>query len=186
MSHKEVSGNFVSYVHHYVQGGDIMPMPAGTDAVTIIEFADVAHLAASKVSAPYLDFVGPDEDNFRDEAGSRAYRAVPQIVLERPNDTPVKLLVFHKQRFDDFAIQFQNRFVEISHSFGQIISNQLTPTSPPQASDFVVMDEICLIDPTVAENTCRELKTVAVSMGLAPITVLITQPKPFVQGMKNV
>ena len=186
MSHKQVSGNFLSYVHHYVQGGDTMPMPAGADAITIIEFADVAHLAASKVSAPYLDFVGPDEDNFRDEAGSCAYRAVPQIVQERANDTLVKLLVFHQQRSDDFAIQFQTRFVDISQSFGHIISNQLTPIGPPHAGDFVVMDEIYLIDPTVAENTCRDLKTMAVAMGLAPITVLITQSKSFVQGMKNV
>ena len=186
MSYEEVSGNFLSYVHHYVQGGDTMPMPAGADAVTIIEFRDIAHLAASKVSAPYVNFVGPDEDNFRDEAGSRAYRALPQIVQDGPNDTLVKLLIFHQQQSDGFAIEFQNRFVEISQSFGRIINNQLAPAGPPQVGDFVVMDEISLIDPTVAENTCRDLKATAVSMGLAPITVLITQPKQFVQGMKNV
>lgn len=186
MSHKEVSGNFLSYVHHYVEGGDVMPSPAGEDAVTIVEFADVAHLAASKASAPYIDFVGPDEDNFRDEAGSRAYRAVPQIVQQGPNDTPLKLLVFHQQQSNDFAIQFHVRFVEVSQSIGRIVSNQLIPVGPPKGGEFVAMDEISLIDPTVAEIMCRNLKTTAMTMGLAPITVLITQARPFVQGIENV
>jgi hypothetical protein len=180
MSYEEVSGNFLSYVHHYVQGGDTMPMPAGADAVTIIEFTDIAHLAASKVSASYVNFVGPDEDNFRDEAGSRAYRAVPQIVLDGPNDTPVKLLVFHRQSSIGFAAHFLARFGKTSFSFGQIVSNQLTPVGHPQADDFFALDEFCLIDPTDAKNMCRDLKKTAESIGLAPIAVLITQPKVFV------
>jgi hypothetical protein len=180
MSCKEVSGNFLSYVHHYVVGGDTMAEPAGADAVTVIEFADIAHLAASKSSAPYLDLVGPDEDNFREEAESRAYHALPQIALEGPNDTPVNLLVFHRQRSSDFVAQFLARFEETAFGFGQIVSNQLTPLGPPQAGDFSAMEEFSLRDPTEAENMCRDLKMTAESLGLAPITVLITQPKVFV------
>jgi hypothetical protein len=180
MSCKEVSGNFLSYVHHYVVGGDTMAEPAGADAVTMIEFADVTHLAASKASAPYLDLVGPDEDNFREEAESRAYRAVPQIALQGPNDTPVKLLVFHDQHSNDFVARFLARFEEIAFSFGQIVSNQLTPLGPPQAGDFFALEEFSLLDPTEAENMCRDLKKTAESSGLAPITVLIAQPKIFV------
>jgi hypothetical protein len=180
MSHKEVSGNFLSYVHHYIEGGDKMPTTAGVDAVTIIEFADATHLAASTSSTPYLDLIGPDEDNFREEAESRAYRAVPQIVLDGPNDTPVKLLVFHRQSSNGFAAHFLARFGKTSFSFGQIVSNQLTPVGHPQADDFFALDEFCLIDPTDAKNMCRDLKKTAESIGLAPIAVLITQPKVFV------
>jgi EthD domain len=180
MSYKDVSGNFLSYVHHYVEGGDIMAEPAGADAVTVIEFADIAHLAASKSSAPYLDLVGPDEDNFREEAESRAYRAVPGIVLEGSSDTPVKLLVFHHQHSNDFVAQFLARFEETTFSFGQIVSSQLTPLGPPKAGDFFALEEFSLLDPTDAENMFRDLKKIAESFGLAPITVLITRPKVFV------
>jgi hypothetical protein len=136
MSLKDVSGNFLSYVHHYVEGADITAEHARADAVTMIEFADVAHLAASKASASYIELVSPDEDNFRDEAESRAYRAIPQIVLEGLNDTPIKLLVFHRQHSNDFAAHFLARVGKTSSRFGQIVSNQLTPIGPPQAGFF--------------------------------------------------
>jgi hypothetical protein len=90
MKFPDVSGGFTEYVHHYVESASTLR--AGCDAVTNISFASVADLAASKASENYRLHVGPDEDNFRDEAESRAYSGVARVIRDGPRDAPCKLL----------------------------------------------------------------------------------------------
>ena len=106
MAEPEVSGRFVTYVHHYAQVPDIaMPVLDDRDAVTIIRFATLADLAASKAAAGYRDVVGPDEDNFRDIEGSVALLVREAESLCGTDDALLKLFVFRTVgNFSDDAL----------------------------------------------------------------------------------
>lgn len=93
----EVSGRFASYVHHYAQ--DLVPANDGRnlpdrDALTIIRFPTLADLVASKANAAYRERIGPDEDNFREIAGSVALLADEIEVAAGVDDAPHKLFIF--------------------------------------------------------------------------------------------
>lgn len=103
----DVSGGFITYVHHYALGLD-----AGTqvlddrDAVTIIRFAEFADLVASKSARAYREVVGPDEDNFREIEGSVALFVREIDVLAGADDAPRKLFVFRAvQAVSDDALR---------------------------------------------------------------------------------
>ncbi|NKJ02351.1 EthD domain-containing protein [Novosphingobium sp. SG707] len=85
LAHPDVSGPFQRYIHHYVD--ETFPLPDGytpleRGAVTLISFADMAGLVASKQSTAYIEVVGPDEDNFRDEAGSQALMVDENVIID--------------------------------------------------------------------------------------------------------
>lgn len=93
----DVSGRFVSYVHHYAQDMPAVPgakVLADRDAVTIIRFASLADMVASKASDAYRDRVGPDEDNFRELDGSIALFADETVVAPGIEQAERKLFVF--------------------------------------------------------------------------------------------
>lgn len=98
MAHPEASDVFRSYVHHYAL--DEGPEPfgekllAGRDAVTIIRFASPADIVRSKGSAAYRDLIGPDEDNFRDLAGSVALRGTEEIIVPDAPEADRKVFLF--------------------------------------------------------------------------------------------
>lgn len=84
LAHADVSGPFERYVHHYIDETFGLPdgfVPLERGAVTLICFADMAGMVASKQSVGYINVVGPDEDNFRDEAGSQALMVDENVVI---------------------------------------------------------------------------------------------------------
>jgi hypothetical protein len=93
----DVSGRFVTYVHHYAQD---LPASAGAtvlddrDAITVIRFRSMADLAASKASAAYRESVGPDENNFRELDGSVALIARELEVVPGLDNGSRKLFIF--------------------------------------------------------------------------------------------
>jgi EthD domain len=96
VSHPAVSSGFRSYVHHYTQDCPVVHELEGRDAVTVIRFAGFADMAASKANSAYRDSVGPDEDNFRELAGSLALFADEREVSPAADDATKKLFVFRR------------------------------------------------------------------------------------------
>ncbi|NBC34993.1 hypothetical protein GTZ99_00295 [Novosphingobium sp. FSY-8] len=98
MAHADVSGGFRAYVHHYAldEADPVFAAPAleGRDALTIIRFAQIADMIASKASAGYRDVVGPDEDNFRELDGSVAMLLAESVVRAGGDSAARKLFVF--------------------------------------------------------------------------------------------
>ena len=85
MAHPEASGMFRSYVHHYTLDDGVAPFGrpvlADRDAITIIRFDSPQDIAVSKGSAAYRQVIAPDEDNFRDLAGSVALHGTETVLL---------------------------------------------------------------------------------------------------------
>ncbi|MCX7282697.1 MAG: EthD domain-containing protein, partial [Novosphingobium sp.] len=90
----DVSGGFTGYVHHYAHDHQVEPALAGRDAITVIRFGDIADMVASKASVAYRDRVGPDEDNFRELAGSVALFAQERVAAPGGDQAASKLFVF--------------------------------------------------------------------------------------------
>lgn len=96
----DVSGRFVSYVHHYSENPPAhmgIPTLDDHDAITIIRFAEMTDLAASKASAGYRERVGPDEDNFRELDGSVALIARELEIVPDLDNVSRKLFIFRTQ-----------------------------------------------------------------------------------------
>jgi EthD domain len=98
--HPDVSGYFRRYQHHYAVDATVPPFGIvgleGRDALTVICFDDMAAMITSKASAGYRDAIGPDEDNFREEAGSITLSAVETMVIPADPDATQKLFIFRK------------------------------------------------------------------------------------------
>lgn len=90
----EVSGGFTGYVHHYAQDMADAALLEDRDAVTVIRFAEIAAMVASKASEGYRLRVGPDEDNFREMDGSVALFASERVAAPGIADAVAKLFVF--------------------------------------------------------------------------------------------
>nr|WP_276509798.1 EthD domain-containing protein [Novosphingobium taihuense] len=90
----QVSGKFASYVHHYTLDCAATPALDERDAITVIRFAAIADMVASKASEAYQNRVGPDEDNFRELAGSVALFAEECEVAPGADQAEAKLFVF--------------------------------------------------------------------------------------------
>ena len=104
VSEPDVSGGFLSYVHHYTQ--DIAPLQGAAvlpdrDAVTVIRFPSLAALGASKANAAYRDRISPDEDNFREIEGSVALFAQEEEIVSGLHSAPFKLFLFRPSLAND-------------------------------------------------------------------------------------
>jgi EthD domain len=181
MKHLDVSGGFTEYVHHYVENAS--GLRAGCDAVTIISFASAADLGASKASQNYRLHVEPDEDNFRDEAESRAYSGTPNIIRDGPRDTPHKLLIFRKLRNGaDAPVAWESHVAEVlgrgQPDVARVVVNRLSPLGGQH--DFDILDEIGLS--STANSAAIEAVLAAAPGGLlaGPGVALVTRPKIFV------
>jgi hypothetical protein len=181
MKYPDVSGGFTEYVHHYVE--NTLPVRAGCDAVTIISFASVADLGPSKANENYQLHVGPDEDNFRDEAGSRAYSGVASIVRDGPRDAPHKLLIFRRLRDGaDAVAQWESHVTAVlgggELGGGRVVVNRLSPLGGP--GDYHILDEIGLDDTARAAEIEAALEQAPAGLVSGPSVALMTRPRVFV------
>jgi EthD domain len=181
MKHLDVSGGFTEYVHHYVES--VSELRAGCDAVTIISFASAADLGASKASGNYRLHIGPDEDNFRDEAESRAYSGVPSVIRDGPRDVPHKLLIFRRLRDGaDAPAEWESHVAEVLDG-GQlgvmrVVVNRLSPLSGQR--DYDVLDEIGLNNSANIAAIEAVLEAAPAGLLTGPGVALVTRPRIFV------
>jgi EthD domain len=181
MKYPDVSGGFTEYVHHYVE--NTPAVRAGCDAVTIISFASVADLGPSKANENYQRNVGPDEDNFRDEAGSRAYSGVANVVRDGPHDAPHKLLIFRRLRDGaDAAVAWESHVAKVLGSgelgVGRVVVSRLSPLGGP--GDYDILDEIGLIDEADIKQIEAALDSAPEGLVAGTSIVLVTRPRVFV------
>jgi EthD domain len=185
MKYPDVSGGFTEYVHHYVESRP--EVQAGRDAVTIISFASVADLGPSKANENYQLHVGPDEDNFRDEAGSRAFSGVALVIRhgaqDRLGDAPRKLLIFRRLREGaDAAAEWESHVTAVlgggEWGVGRIVVNRLSPLGGP--GDFDILDEIGLIDEADIKQIEAALDSAPAGLVAGTSIVLVTRPRVFV------
>jgi hypothetical protein len=181
MKYPDVSGGFTEYVHHYVENEPAVQ--AGCDAVTIISFASVADLGPSKANENYQLHVGPDEDNFRDEAASRAYSGVASIVRDGPRDAPRKLLIFRRLRDGaDAVAEWESHVAKVlgggELGIGRVLVNRLSPLGGP--GDYGILDEIGLSDAARAAEVEAALEQASAGLLAGPSVVLVTRPRVFV------
>lgn len=95
MAEPEVSQAFRSYVHHYAVDCPVAGEMTDRDAVTVIRFDAMADMIASKASDAYRQKIGPDEDNFREIAGSVAMFSLERVIAPGADDAHLKLFAFH-------------------------------------------------------------------------------------------
>jgi len=182
LANSDVSGRFERYVHHYID--ETFPMPGGfmplegRGAITLITFKNMADLAASKQSAGYLDVVGPDEDNFRNEAGSQALFVEEQNVTggeERPT-----LKAFVLRNVTDDPREFTRAHAARLHE--AILAGELpvpdrlivnASTSDEAMCDFNQYDEISFADRESLYAFLVALPVTADATGGAPQKTLI-------------
>ena len=181
MNHPDVSGGFKEYVHHYVQSAPALL--AGCDAVTHISFSSVADLAASKASENYRLHVGPDEDNFRDEAQSRAYSGVPSVISNGSRDVPHKLLIFRRLRDGaDASAEWESHVAKVLHGgeFGvaRVVVNHLSPLGGRR--DYDILDEIGMSVPASIPAIEAALEAAPEGLRAGPGVALVTRPRIFV------
>jgi EthD domain len=181
MKYPDVSGGFTEYVHHYVENKP--PVQAGCDAVTIISFASVADLGPSKANENYRLHVGPDEDNFRDEAGSRAYSGVASIVRDDPRDARRKLLIFRRLRDGaDAVAEWESHVAKVlgggELGIGRVLVNRLSPLGGP--GDYNILDEIGLINEADIKQIEAALDSAPAGLLTGTSIVLVTRPRVFV------
>jgi EthD domain len=181
MKHPDVSGGFTEYVHHYVESAS--GLRAGCDAVTNISFASAADLGASKASENYRLHVGPDEDNFRDEAGSRAYSGVARVIRDGPRDVPHKLLIFRRLRDGTGApVEWESHVAKVlgGGQFGamRVVVNHLSPLGGPRDHD--ILDEIGLSNTANISAIEAVLEAAPERLRAGPGAELVTRPRIFV------
>jgi hypothetical protein len=181
MRHPDVSGGFTEYVHHYVESAS--GLRAGCDAVTNISFASAADLGASKASENYRLHVGPDEDNFRDEAESHAYSGVPSVIRDGPRDVPHKLLIFRRLKDGaDAAAEWESHVAEVlgGGQFGvvRVVVNRLSPLGVPR--DYDILDEIGLSNTANIAAIEAVLEAATEGLRTGPSAALVTRPRIFV------
>jgi hypothetical protein len=150
LAHPEVGGRFLAYMHHYVQDEQDplfgAPALADRDAVTIICFADPADAGASKSSSAYRDFVGPDEDNFREVEGSIALMAEEQIVRDT-GQTPYRKLFLFRSVSAPAKAAAEGWAMRVKAALGpgaEGITRYVVNTAQPIEGDFAMLqfDEI--------------------------------------------
>lgn len=181
MSYADVGGRFMRYEHHYVESEPVLA--TGGDAVTIISFASVADMVASKASDNYRLYVGPDEDNFRDEAASRAYSAQPRVIRDGPRDAPCKVLILRRLRDDaDAPVKWEDHVATVlgagEHDVLRVVVNRLSPLGGP--GDYDMLDEISLADAAHIPEIVAVLERTPDSLLAAPGVALVTRTIVFV------
>jgi hypothetical protein len=178
-----VSDRFSSYVHHYAQ--DMGTVEASNtlqdrDAVTIIRFAGLAELGASKANAGYRDRIAPDEDNFRDINGSVALLATEQEVVPGVDDARRKLFIFRSSmpRNPDVWASTIAGIVRDNHLIGATINSaQLAEGDFP----YVQFDEIGLplaADPATIANIVAI--AACAQFGAADSALIFAEPRRFI------
>lgn len=192
MAHGEVSGMFAGYVHHYVQDE---PSPLGEtladrDALTIIRFARIEDMIASKASPAYAQIVGPDEDNFRELAGSLAMLLSEATVLAGPEDVARKLFIFRHcadaQDVESWAaalapvLAAQGTDEPIAAWRINTIVRTLEGPAPAE-----LFDEVSLRSAMPAELADALAAAAQACFADAPASVLVTSPKIFVSSQKD-
>jgi hypothetical protein len=181
MKFPDVGGRFTGYEIHCVENEPTVC--AGGDAVTIISFAAMADMIASKASDNYLKHVGPDEDNFRDEAESRAYSGVPQVIRNGPRDAPCKLLIFRRLRdASDAPAKWESHVAAMlgggEHGVLRVVVNRLSPLGTGR--DYDILDEISLTDTAQIADIAAMLERASEGLLAGPSMALVTRPKIFV------
>lgn len=181
MKYPDVGGRFTGYEHHYVQSAPAVV--AGCDAVTIINFADISDLIASKASENYRLHVGPDEDNFRDEAASRAFRAEPRVIRDGPRDAPCKLLIFRRLRGGaETPAQWENHMAAMLEGgkpgLLRLVVNRLSPLDG--SGDYDILDEISLAGPDRAAHATALVQPPSEGLLSGLSVALVTRPMIFV------
>jgi hypothetical protein len=181
MKHLDVSGGFTEYVHHYVESAS--ELHAGRDAVTTISFAIASDLTESKASENYRLYVGPDENNFRDEGASRAYSGDARLIRDGPRDTRCKLLIFRRLRDGrDASVEWENHVNKAlsAGAFGvsRVEVNRLSPLGGPR--DYDILDEIGLSNPSDIAAIEAALDGAPAGLCDEPGTALVTRPRIFV------
>lgn len=175
----EVSGKFASYVHHYTCDCPATPTLEERDAVTVIRFAAIADMAASKASAAYRDFIGPDEDNFRELAGSVALFTEEREVAPGADDASAKLFVFRNAGDLDLA-EWAGALAEIAARPG--VCGVITNRTRVVEGDFPFsqFDEIGL-DADADASACVEALAALAAATIAPSETrhLLAEPVRF-------
>jgi hypothetical protein len=179
MAHPEASDVFRSYVHHYAL--DEGPVPFGTsllagrDAVTIIRFDSPADITRSKGSAAYREVIGPDEDNFRDLAGSVALRAAEDIIAPDAPEAVRKVFLLAGQGSLE-AGESRQRLAAIARLPGLCGLTHNAVEVLEGAWPFPVIDELSLLPGADQQAIADALRDAGL---LAGASVLITQPVTF-------
>lgn len=192
MAHAQVSGMFTGYVHHYTHDE---PSPLGAslvnrDALTIVRFARIEDMIASKASPAYTQTVGPDEDNFRELAGSLAMLLTETIVLAGPDDVARKLFIFRHGAHVGDAQTWAERLAPILAAQGKdgpiaawrinTVARALEGPAPAE-----LFDEVS-VRGTIPADLAHAL-TIAAQACFADTStsVLVTSPKVFVSSPKD-
>lgn len=181
MKFPDVGGRFTGYEMHCVENEPAVR--AGGDAVTIICFASMADMIASRTSQNYQLHVGPDEDNFRDEAESRAYSGVSHVIRDGPRDAPYKLLIFRRLRDGaDAPASWEGHAANIlgggEHGVGRIVVNRLSPLGGQR--DYDILEEISLTDTAHIAAIKVALEPAHSELLLGAGAALATRPRIFV------
>ena len=192
MAHGEVSSMFAGYVHHYVQDE---PSPLGEtladrDALTIIRFARIEDMIASKASPAYAQIVGPDEDNFRELAGSLAMLLSEATVLAGPEDVARKLFIFRHGADGQDVESWAAALAPILAAQGadgpiaawRINTIARTLEGPAPAELF---DEVSLRGAIPADLANALTAAAQACFADAPASVLVTSPRIFVSSQKD-
>jgi hypothetical protein len=179
LAHPDVSQYFRLYQHHYAV--DVVAQPFGIaaleghDALTVICFDDMAAMVASKASAGYRDAIGPDEDNFREEAGSIALSAVETVIIPPDPDATQKLFIFRKlagsgtEAVQDWSTRVA---VALGDSVAGYTVNAVTALGGDV--DWNVLDEVILHDGPIPNGEIANL------MAEGATACLLTIAKRFV------
>jgi hypothetical protein len=181
MRYPDVSSCFTEYIHHYVESE--AALRAGCDAVTTISFASLAGLQASKANENYRLHVGPDEDNFRDEATSRAYSGQVRMIRNGSRVARYKLLIFRRlSDCTDSQREWENHVIKRlnngSLSVGRVSINRLAALGG--SCEYDILDEISLDDAACASAIEAELSEAPSGLLVGDSATLITRPRIFV------
>ncbi|WCT76838.1 EthD domain-containing protein [Novosphingobium humi] len=192
MAHGEVSGMFAGYVHHYVhdEPSTLGETLADRDALTIIRFARIEDMIASKASPAYAQIVGPDEDNFRDPVGSLAMLVSETTVLAGPENVARKLFIFRHGADAQDAQGWAEALAPILIAQGvdgpiaawRINTIARTLEGPAPAELF---DEVSLRGAIPADLADALSAAAQTYFADAPASLLITSPRIFVSSQKD-
>lgn len=160
MAEPEVSGVFVTYVHHYTRDCAIDPVLNDRDAVAMFRFAAIEDMIASKGSAGYRDKVGPDEGNFSETEGTVVMFAQERSVLPGTDAAPQKLFVFHSAGNGEIAARAEALapIAEFPGVHG-IITNTVVPVEGE--FDYRGFDEIGIGEDTDLPGLAQALQGIA-------------------------